>query len=521
MSAEAKPVEVAPQPEAPVETPKPVETAPIVEPSAEPATTTAPEAPVVAEAPKEDVTEAAPVKEEVKPVEEGVLGYKGPGLLKSFIFQKKFFYFGTEPVESKTLSSYLRGEKAQDTASKNVAWAAHTGKGLLFFTKKASEKATPAGIINLSDVSDITEEGTVDFHFTLGGQKHTFQANTLGDRDNWVAVLKGKVAEAKELAPTVVETEEYKKAHTDLTKPAVAAAASAPKKSVEKVEAAKEEKKEEKAEEKAEKAEEKKEVKEEKKEEKKARKSRSESRKRNSIFGSFGIGKKEEKTEEKKDATPATTEEAAAPTPAAEEPVVAAPEPAVAPEVTEPAPATEAAPVEAKPVAPKRNSIFGTLKSQFSQHKEKKPEADAPPAVPAKETEPVSENAPVIPAVEESEPLATSVASPATVPAETTEVPATNGETKAAETPVVKSDKRKSSLPWLSKKEKATTSDEETEKPKSPFAKLRATVKGKASPKAEKPAASEEAEPATSEAPVVSEPTPVVPQSTPQVSASA
>ncbi|KAH6711405.1 Pleckstrin homology domain-containing protein [Leptodontidium sp. MPI-SDFR-AT-0119] len=493
MSAEAKPVEVAPQPEAPVETPKPVETAPIVEPSAEPATTTAPEAPVVAEAPKEDVTEAAPVKEEVKPVEEGVLGYKGPGLLKSFIFQKKFFYFGTEPVESKTLSSYLRGEKAQDTASKNVAWAAHTGKGLLFFTKKASEKATPAGIINLSDVSDITEEGTVDFHFTLGGQKHTFQANTLGDRDNWVAVLKGKVAEAKELAPTVVETEEYKKAHTDLTKPAVVAAASAPKKSVEK----------------------------RRKEEKKARKSRSESRKRNSIFGSFGIGKKEEKTEEKKDATPATTEEAAAPAPAAEEPVVAAPEPAVAPEVTEPAPATEAAPVEAKPVAPKRNSIFGTLKSQFSQHKEKKPEADASPAVPAKETEPVSENAPVIPAVEESEPLATSVASPATVPAETTEVPATNGETKAAETPVVKSDKRKSSLPWLSKKEKATTSDEETEKPKSPFAKLRATVKGKASPKAEKPAASEEAEPATSEAPVVSEPAPVVPQSTPQVSASA
>lgn len=74
--------------------------------------------------------------------------------LRSFIFQKKFFYFGTEPVESKTLSSYLRGEKAQDTANKNVAWAAHTGKGLLFFTKKASEKATPAGIINL--VSKIT-----------------------------------------------------------------------------------------------------------------------------------------------------------------------------------------------------------------------------------------------------------------------------------------------------------------------------------------------------------------------------
>ncbi|KAK0118181.1 hypothetical protein ONS95_012486 [Cadophora gregata] len=534
MSAEAKPVEVVPQTEAPVEAPKPVETAPIVEPTtAEP--TTATEAPVVAEAPKEEATEAAPVKEEVKPVEEGVLGYKGPGLLKSFIFQKKFFYFGSEPVESKALSSYLRGEKAQDTANKNVAWAAHTGKGLLFFTKKASEKATPAGIINLSDVSDITEEGTVDFHFTHGGHKHTFQANTLGDRDNWVAVLKAKVAEAKELAPTVVETEEYKKAHTELTKPAVVAAASAPKKSVEKPEALKEEKKEEKAEEKAE---EKKEIKEEKKEEKKDRKSRSASRKRNSIFGGFGIGKKEEKTEEKKE-TPAT-EETAAPAPAVEEPVVAATEPAVAPETapatTEATPATAeatpaVAPVEARPAASKRNSIFGTLKSQFSQHKEKKPEAEAAPAVPAKETEPVSETAPVIPAVEESEPLATSVASPATVPTETSDAPVTNGETKAAETPTVKTDKRKSSLPWLSKKEKATTSDEETEKPKSPFAKLRATVKGKTSPKAEKvsekPAATEEAEPTTAtetakpEAPVVSEPTPVVPQSTPQVSASA
>ncbi|KAL2063476.1 hypothetical protein VTL71DRAFT_5281 [Oculimacula yallundae] len=521
MSAEAKPVEVLPQAtETPVEAPKPVETAPVVEPTtAEPATTS--EAPVVAEAPKEEVTEAAPVKEEVKPVEEGILGYKGPGLLKSFIFQKKFFFFGTEPVEHKKLSSYLRGEKAQDTANKNAAWASHTGKGLLFFTKKANEKATPAGIFNLSDVSDITEEGTTDFHFTLAGHKHTFQATSIAERDNWVAVLKSKVAEAKELAPAVVESEEYKTAHTHLTKPAaVVAAATTPKKSVEKVEAAKEEKKEEKAEEKAEKAEEKKEIKEEKKEEKKARQSRSASRKRNSIFGGFG-----KKTEEKKEVAPATTEA----TPAVEEPVVAATEPVVAPEVVEPTPTVEAtpavAPVEARPTPSKRNSIFDTLKSQFSQHKEKKPETETAPAVPAKETEPVSETAPVIPAVQESEPLATSVAAPATAPAETAEAPVTNGETKAVETPVVKTDKRKSSLPWLTKKEKATTSDDEAEKPKSPFAKLRATVKGKSSPKAEKvsekPAATEVAEPKTTETPVVSEPTPVVPQSTPQVSASA
>ncbi|CZT09422.1 uncharacterized protein RAG0_14196 [Rhynchosporium agropyri] len=521
MSAEAKPAEVLPQTaETPVvEASKLVETAPVVEPTAaEPINTT--EAPVVAEASKEEVTEVSPAKEEVKPVEEGVLGYKGPGLLKSFIFQKKFFYFGAEPVEHSKLASYLRGEKAQDTANKNASWAAHTGKGLLFFTKKANEKATPAGIINLSDVSHITEEGTTDFHFTLAGHKHTFQASTLEDRDNWVTVLKGKVAEAKELAPTVVETEEYKTAHTHLTKPVVVAAATTPKKSVEKVEPVKEQKKEEKAEEK-------KEVKEEKKEEKIARQSRSASRKRNSIFGGFGIGKKEEKVEDKKDVVPATTE-AIPVVPADEEPAVAVSEPIIAQDTTEPASAvdaTYAAPVEARPTASKRNSIFGTLKSQFSQTKERKPVTETAPAVPSKETEPVSDNAPVIPAVEESEPLAASVASPATVPVEAVEAPVTNGETKAVDTPATKAEKRKSSLPWLNKKKDATTSDEETEKPKSPFAKLRDTVKGKSSPKtekvAEKPTATQEVEPTTTQAPVVAEPTPVVPQSTPQVSASA
>jgi hypothetical protein len=67
---------------------------------------------------------------------------------RSFIFQKKFFYFGSDAVESKHLASYLRGEKPE-VANKNAAWASHTGKGLLFLTKKSTEKANPAGIINL------------------------------------------------------------------------------------------------------------------------------------------------------------------------------------------------------------------------------------------------------------------------------------------------------------------------------------------------------------------------------------
>jgi hypothetical protein len=114
----------------------------------------------------------------------------------------------------------------------------------------------------------------------------------------------------------------------------------------------------------------------------------------------------------------------------------------------------------------------------------------------------------VIPAVESTEPLATSVAVPAAVPAEAA---ATNGETPATETPVTKSEKRKSSLPWLSKKEKPVTSDDEGEKPLSPFAKVRATLRGK-SPKApekapekaaEEPASEAATEPAAAEAPAV------------------
>lgn len=510
MSTEApKPVEepvVAPV-EAPVEAVPEAAPAEAVEPVVD--------APAAAEPAKEEAKaeEAAPVKEEVKPVEEGVLGYKGTGLLKSFIFQKKFFWFGTEPVEQKALASYLRGEKAQDVANVNVAWASETGKGLLFFSKKASEKATPAGIFNLSEVSDITEEGTIAFHFTIGGHKHTFEAITLGERDNWVAQLKAKAAEAKELAPTVTESEKYKESHAALTKPVVAAVA--PKKSVEKVE----EKKEETATPAIVEP-----PKEEKKEEKKARKSRSASRKRTSIFGNFGLGKKEEKVESPKDES----------APAAE----AAPiEAAVVPETTEAAPvepvvaeATPASPTEEKkeerPAASKRNSIFGTLQSKFSSHKEKKPEAEAP-AVPAKDAEPVSENAPVIPAVEASEPLATEVTPAA--PVEATEAPVTNGETKAEEKPTTKSDKRKSSLPWLNKKDKSTpTSDEEADKPKSPFAKLRATVRGKKAEKTEeKPAeAAAPAETPAEAAPVAAaepavEPAPVVPATTPQVVASA
>lgn len=86
----------------------------------------------------------------------------------------------------------------------------------------------------------------------------------------------------------------------------------------------------------------------------------------------------------------------------------------------------------------------------------------------------------MIPAVETTEPLSAEVSSPATVPAETVEAaaPAAATETPKKE---VKSEKRKSSLPFAfgKKKEAGSGSDEEAEKPKSPsaFSKLRATIK--------------------------------------------
>lgn len=89
----------------------------------------------------------------------------------------------------------------------------------------------------------------------------------------------------------------------------------------------------------------------------------------------------------------------------------------------------------------------------------------------------MSDAAPVIPAVETSAPLSEAVDVPAVEPAAeapAAEVPATNGEKKE-----IKSDKRKSSLPFNFGGKKAAASEDEGEKVKSPsaFSKIRATIK--------------------------------------------
>lgn len=117
------------------------------------------------------------------------------------------------------------------------------------------------------------------------------------------------------------------------------------------------------------------------------------------------------------------------------------------------------------------NFSFGKKKSVAEpEAAQATPSKDAP-AEPA----PVAETAPVIPAVETSLPLSTEVSSPANLPTETVEVPpATNGDTKKE----VKSEKRKSSLPFaFGKKDKTLSSDEEGEKKPNAFSKFRQTIK--------------------------------------------
>jgi len=527
--ADVKPTETAPVAEPVVETKPAEETPAATEEVAAPAPVGAAEtteaAPAVAAAETAEAPaateEAKKEVEEAKPVDEGHLSHKGEGanFPKNLIHSKKLFWFGSEPVEVKALPSF-KSDKTADVAHHVTAWAAETGKGLLFFGEK--DKSAPQGAIQLAEASEPATEGTHKFHFVSKRHKHSFKAGNTAERDAWVAQLKTKIAEAKELAATVTESETYKKtlealkpAKKEEKAPAVAAtepaaeatetteaAAAAPA-----TEAAAEAPKDEEA----------------KKDEPVVEepKRRSASRKRASIFGSF-LGKKEEKKTEAAAAaepeapvaeasTAAPTEDAAAE--AAVDPVAAAEVPAATEtpaETMAEEKKEEAAAEPVKPAPTKRQSLFGSVLS-FGKKKVTSPEPTPTTEEPPVVSEPVSETAPVIPAVETTEPLSAEVSSPATVPTETTEVaPATNGDTPKEEVKKeMKSDKRKSSLPFvgsfLSPKEKTEKahSDDEGDKPKSPsrspFSKLRDTIKGKKAVKENK--VEEKAEDKTEETP--------------------
>lgn len=232
-----------------------------------------------------------------------------------------------------------------------------------------------------ADAVEPTTDGPNKFVLSSKGHKHTFKAATQAERDNWVAQLKLKIAEAKELSKTITESEKYKST----------IASFAPAKKEEKVEKVEDKKVEEtpKAVEEtpaaeaeaapavdavtAEETPKDEPAKEEAKDTKADEGKRSASRKRTSIFGALLGGNKEKKAEEKKEETvpetPAavvTTEETPvatteAPTEAAKEeeaikePEVAATEPTAAAESSE----TKAKAVE-RPTASKRTRYVAT-----------------------------------------------------------------------------------------------------------------------------------------------------------------
>lgn len=422
------------------------------------------------------ITETEPVveapKEDIKPVEEGQLGYKAQGLSfpKNLISSKEFFFFGSEPVDIKSLAAYQRSEKTIDVAHANIAWATQTGKGLLF----VGEKAAPSHVINLSDATEPEVDGTIKFHFSAKGNKHTFKAANTAERDNWVSQLKLKIIEAKELATTVPETEAYKTT-LESFKPTVTVApkveetpvveeTAAVSEPVAAMEAVPESPKEES----------KKDVEEPKR--------RSASRKRASFF-SFGAKKESSKVDESPATETAPTNEAEVPK---TEEIKSTEAAEVAPAVTgteEVRPVEEPlATDETKPVIVKRNSIFGV----FGRKDKKSTETNAADVKPieaaetSKDEEPVvapvtSSVAPVIPPVETTTPLAVEVSSPATVPTDTTPVKSSGDAVK---------EKRKSSLPFnFGRKSPGPVEGEEKSGSLSAFSKLRATINRKASAK--------------------------------------
>jgi len=398
--------------------------------------------------------------EVVKPIEEGLLGHKAQGASfpKNFIISKSFFFFSTDPVEPDNLSAYKKAEKHIETAQHNIAWAAHTGKGLLFI----GDKKLPTGIINLSDATEPETDGATKFHITAKGNKHSFKAASVAERDNWVAQLKEKIAEAKELAAAVTKSDLYKQT-SDEFKRAIKEEETGPVDEV--ADAGESSPKEDDGTKEIIKVAE--------------PKRRSVSRKRASFFG---FGKKEEKKEDAK-AEEAVVEIPVESVPevhlhATEEVLVPAGETSIEDKPDEePQPGS----LREKSTA-KRNSFFGGV---FSKKEKKAAEAKDEIEVIIPETT-AAEAAPVIPPVETTTPLAVDVSAPAVVHTETSESLAGNGEAKKEA-----KEKRKPSLPFaFTKRDKspAPVLEGEEKISKSAFSKLRATIKGKGAAKTdEKP----------------------------------
>jgi hypothetical protein len=134
------------------------------------------------------------------------------------------------PSSPESLNAYIRSKDLKDlkSAHPNAAWAEETGKGLLFYAKRAEDKSTPAGIINLvslpeslqfyssahnfqqSEATSISTEG-VEFSFRAHGDKYTFKAKSTAECSSWVVALEKKIEEAKAMKDEIQGSEGYKK----------------------------------------------------------------------------------------------------------------------------------------------------------------------------------------------------------------------------------------------------------------------------------------------------------------------
>ncbi|ODQ56025.1 hypothetical protein SAICODRAFT_28341 [Saitoella complicata NRRL Y-17804] len=232
-------VAVVEEPVVPIALPESTDAAPVVEPATE-AQAEAVEplnaeavAPVVAK-------EAAPVaasEEVVDPTEAmagetiemagGWVSYKTSGFIPHM--NKRWFYFRDEAYPLGDLNRYLRknekktsilfdpkhqhGKTGSDELKStvmpqdpnkhvydNLAHAAVTGKGLLFWSKIKSDTSSPSGIINLADISEVHHEGLTTDRLVLKlayEKEYHLQVAIPAERHSWIETIKKKVGEAK------------------------------------------------------------------------------------------------------------------------------------------------------------------------------------------------------------------------------------------------------------------------------------------------------------------------------------
>ncbi|EMD01071.1 hypothetical protein BAUCODRAFT_194417 [Baudoinia panamericana UAMH 10762] len=168
-----------------------------------------------ATAPVEETKPAA--EKTVEPLTEGLLGYKGPGLLKSLVPTKKEFWLSDLPVTPQHMDLFMRGEKPE-VSNAIVAWASQTGKGLLFFNKKGeSDRKRPQSVIPLYDAEALKKEGPHDIHFRVHAHQHTLKAANETERDGWYMSLERAMEMGKAEKESMRASEGYKAEMEKLT----------------------------------------------------------------------------------------------------------------------------------------------------------------------------------------------------------------------------------------------------------------------------------------------------------------